>query len=555
MKKNLKKNLKQKQIACVIIFIILTSAFSVFALPDNLMLSYDSKQKTLQVSADMGSKANILTTVTFSDNNLLSDNNLPNIFGAVFTDSGGSISTTFAIPENFKSGKYYVYVSNTDGELNDYFLFASDDDIESIMNLCNNQISVSGIETVIMNNYDKLAVESDFISPIASDISNIFYKLRPEIGYTDSATFFSDFKQCIAASLIKNGNDVFETLSIYKYDINIDVDAIMSYPNEVKESFKELLKTANFEKAFLSKQIPQLRVLSFFKAATTWGAVKLNILGEDENGDVYIDNFKVLSPDTTYYDKVTDVNNVYKKLFLYKDEINDFETLNRFFYTCSKEVYDSKSPLPNTGSGIVGNSTYSGSLSSAGGNIQDTEGVKRFADIENHWAKDYILMLVDKSIISGYPDESFQPDNGVSRAEFIKMAVSAFDISAIDFDIVFKDVSKSQWYFSYIKTAVAVKLINGISDDIFGPDLQISRQDACVILHRYMKKTYNFESSEKIYSDDEFISDYARESVYAFSDAAIIRGVGNGLFEPDKKLTRAQAAVILINVLDYMETH
>ncbi|MCI8631743.1 MAG: S-layer homology domain-containing protein, partial [Firmicutes bacterium] len=77
-----------------------------------------------------------------------------------------------------------------------------------------------------------------------------------------------------------------------------------------------------------------------------------------------------------------------------------------------------------------------------------------FSDINNHWAKDYILDAANKNIISGYPDGTFLPDKPVTRAEFTKMVNNALGNNATS-SVTFTDVPAAEWYHNEISKAVA----------------------------------------------------------------------------------------------------
>ena len=62
-----------------------------------------------------------------------------------------------------------------------------------------------------------------------------------------------------------------------------------------------------------------------------------------------------------------------------------------------------------------------------------------FSDIDEHWAKSYILDAAEKGIISGYPDGTFLPDKPVTRAEFTKMVNNALGNNASS-TLTFSDV-------------------------------------------------------------------------------------------------------------------
>ena len=60
------------------------------------------------------------------------------------------------------------------------------------------------------------------------------------------------------------------------------------------------------------------------------------------------------------------------------------------------------------------------------------------------------------------------------------------------------------------------------------------------------------KNTELSFNDSENISDYAKEAVAELSALGIINGVGDGMFQPKSVATRAQAAVIIDNVFEYL---
>lgn len=58
----------------------------------------------------------------------------------------------------------------------------------------------------------------------------------------------------------------------------------------------------------------------------------------------------------------------------------------------------------------------------------DEEGVAPFQDTSLHWAEPYLAAAYNFGIVEGYSDKTFKPDAQISRAEFIKMLVSAMDV-------------------------------------------------------------------------------------------------------------------------------
>ena len=89
--------------------------------------------------------------------------------------------------------------------------------------------------------------------------------------------------------------------------------------------------------------------------------------------------------------------------------------------------------------------------------------------------------------------------------------------------------------------------MSGISEDYFGAQENITRQDIAVMCDRLWNSlgkemTGPYRAS---FTDFEDISEYALEAVTNLAEARIIRGMDTGEFAPLENATRAQAAVII----------
>lgn len=169
------------------------------------------------------------------------------------------------------------------------------------------------------------------------------------------------------------------------------------------------------------------------------------------------------------------------------------------------------------------------------------------------WAESAIAALVERNIIGGRTDGSFDPSGKVNRAEFVAMVVKSFNFSMGENQKQFTDVLKDAWYKNYVEIGTSNQLINGIGNGMFAPNSSISRQDLCVILFNALKKL-NVElpqATNHDFPDDASIAGYAKEAVYAFKDLGIVNGGSGGRMDPTASASRAEAAVIINNVLDY----
>lgn len=165
-----------------------------------------------------------------------------------------------------------------------------------------------------------------------------------------------------------------------------------------------------------------------------------------------------------------------------------------------------------------------------------------YDDIENHWAKEYIIELSDKKVITGTGNNKFDPQRYVTRAEFVTMIMRLKGIKEVEYNQDFEDVLKSHWASGYIKAA----LDNGIiaKDTTFNPDTEIKREEAAKILSLISNTSEQEEVNTNI-SDREEISEWAIEYVDDCIKKGIFAGDENGRFNSKSSLTRAEAAVVL----------
>ncbi|MBE7037216.1 MAG: S-layer homology domain-containing protein, partial [Ruminococcaceae bacterium] len=183
-----------------------------------------------------------------------------------------------------------------------------------------------------------------------------------------------------------------------------------------------------------------------------------------------------------------------------------------------------------------------------------------FADIsDEHWAKESIEQLAAKGVISGYGDGSFKPENKVTRAEYVKMIISLFNLTDKHAKANFSDVSAGDWSYQYIATAEKLGIISGGGDGAFNPNGEITREDLVTISYRLFN-ALGLELSqinEKVYFVDRTeISAYAEEAAIALQRAGIVNGVATENadefnFNPKHSASRAECAKILAGLLGY----
>ena len=170
-----------------------------------------------------------------------------------------------------------------------------------------------------------------------------------------------------------------------------------------------------------------------------------------------------------------------------------------------------------------------------------------FTDVpETHWAYSSITSLAESGIISGRADKSFAPDDEIKREELAKILAEAFlSTTSAESDNSFSDVEKAAWYEGYVYAMYEKGIIKGIDNGLFGTGRAVTKQDAAVMIYRCLSLGGTTFNSDGAPADFDTVADYATEAVSALCGEKIINGDENGLFKPQKTLTRAEAAKII----------
>lgn len=165
-------------------------------------------------------------------------------------------------------------------------------------------------------------------------------------------------------------------------------------------------------------------------------------------------------------------------------------------------------------------------------------------DISGHWAEANISRLVEAGAVGGYPGGCFEPDNTITRAEFAAILVNAFKLEPKSGE-VFNDTS-GHWARDSIKTAAANGIVSGYSENSFGPNDPITRQQMAVMISRVANLS---DGEGKTFADSNQIADWAQAAVAAVSGGNIISGYPDNTFRPQAYATRAEAVTVIVKAL------
>lgn len=86
----------------------------------------------------------------------------------------------------------------------------------------------------------------------------------------------------------------------------------------------------------------------------------------------------------------------------------------------------------------------------------------------------------DTNLLKGYEDGTFQPERIVNRAEFLKIVLEAKNVD-VDSDSTptgFSDVDENAWYAPYVRYAKTNSVIQGYADGTFKPEQSVNFAEA-----------------------------------------------------------------------------
>ncbi|WP_135554540.1 immunoglobulin-like domain-containing protein [Paenibacillus cymbidii] len=173
-----------------------------------------------------------------------------------------------------------------------------------------------------------------------------------------------------------------------------------------------------------------------------------------------------------------------------------------------------------------------------------------FTDIEGHWAEADICEAAGLKIVEGVSANLFVPDQAVTRAEFAVMLLRTLQIPIVpqsDINPFTDSGSIPEWAQSAIYTGAVAGVLQGYPDGTFQPQRQINRAEMATMLARAMKWETNGES-DLPYSDGANIPVWAQDYVKAVHANGLVQGRENNQFVPNGMTTRAEAAVVMLRL-------
>jgi len=480
-------------------------------------------------------------------------------------ENDGSFDDVFPI-FNGVTGNYNVRIS-CPGEnalyVKDIYYVTSQDVDELLAQVNSSQDSQNVKKLIKAEKLNNLILPTAFKELDDEDIdkvSNAVFQNKP---FETVSDIVKDVKEESILALFK-GEDKSSIIEGYVNEYNEyfaknpEVYTLYSNLTGKNEVFENIVGQEYSNMNAMCENFEQNVIIEYLSEQSVWTFIKSELLSYSEKYPQYpvfksldLAEFKALSDNKQY--------SVVQKIITNNESVTGAESFAQLFNQAIKDAKNTSASNSGSGSGSgsgggsqsVSDSGFGGVSMSNPSNSGKTESV--FADLESvAWAKDAILALKEKGIVSGRSETEFAPTEPVKREEFIKMLTVSFGLEANGYAADFKDIEINSWYHPYVSTAQKHKIAYGDEEGNFGVGKNITREDMAVMLYRIvaLQGVDLAEIEEQaVFSDCEEISDYAREAVSLLQQANVINGMENGTFMPKKTSTRAEAAVMLYGIL------
>nr|WP_106783679.1 S-layer homology domain-containing protein [Lysinibacillus timonensis] len=170
-----------------------------------------------------------------------------------------------------------------------------------------------------------------------------------------------------------------------------------------------------------------------------------------------------------------------------------------------------------------------------------------FKDVANDYVyKKQIDYLVDNGFISGYTDGTFKPDLNLTRAHAAILLSNVLDLDTSKVtNPDFTDVPKDHPYYKQIAAIENAGVMNGKGDGNFDPNGQLTRAQMAVILVNAFKYTGTPETTFTDVSADY----WAGNAIYALAANGITSGYPDQTFKPSDSVSRKHFSLFLYSAL------
>lgn len=174
-------------------------------------------------------------------------------------------------------------------------------------------------------------------------------------------------------------------------------------------------------------------------------------------------------------------------------------------------------------------------------------GSTRFTDMANHWAGPFVDGLVAAGAIAGFPDGTFRPERGVTRAEFAAFIAASFPNRPPQRSPrQFSDLRSNFWAYEALGYAYVTGFLSGFPDGSLRPDALITRTQAIVAVANGLQLSGGRADDVGIYRDRAQIPSYAVDALATATRQRLVVNYPAPLrLRPVETMTRGELSALI----------
>ena len=183
---------------------------------------------------------------------------------------------------------------------------------------------------------------------------------------------------------------------------------------------------------------------------------------------------------------------------------------------------------------------------------EQTQPSGEFVDVpKNEWYVGAVDYAVQNGLMNGVGNDRFDPEGSMTRAMLVTV-LWRYEGEPEAPANTFSDVKAGTWYSDAVSWASANGVVNGVGNNKFDPDGNITREQMATILYRYCNgKGIDTSKQASIsgFPDAGSVSSYAQTAMQWAVAEKLVNG-SDGKLLPQGNATRAQVATILMRFIE-----
>ncbi len=193
--------------------------------------------------------------------------------------------------------------------------------------------------------------------------------------------------------------------------------------------------------------------------------------------------------------------------------------------------------------------------------LLDAKAAIPFTDVpKGKWYYDSVVTVYNKGLMNGVTNTIFRPSGSLTRGQLVTMLYRLEESPEVSGSSGFRDVPDGKYYTKAVIWANKNHIVDGTGGGMFSPEKNITREQIATIFCRYYKykgHDVSHRANLGLYVDVNNVSKYAYDAMSWAVYENLLLGISNPgqptKLKPKDLCTRAQAAVLLVRMMDLLE--